>query len=209
MLRTRRSGFLRQLVFASCRAAANELEFGDAFGPIGMNRRAAALEKIEGLRGFGLLRLGNFAEFAARVHTMLSEYSTGGLSVLRQGKGNWRGELCKPLLVFDWARRARALHRSSVRVGECPLICPADGPACLKSGHEKDSGGLECNQGRQITTQFERDARRGAQRNTVGLRRDDLTDPMMEPAVSNTTLGCPKYCIFCIQPSQQGAYQRP
>ena len=142
-----------------------------------MNGGAAALEEIEGLGGFGrFVGLRDFAEFAARVHTNLSEYSTG---------------------------------RLSLRVGECPRICLVNGPACLKSGHEKDSGGLECNQGRQITTQFERDARRGAQRNRVGLRRDNLTDPMMEPAVSNTTLGWPKYCIFCIQPSQQGAYQRP
>jgi hypothetical protein len=78
-----------------------------------------------------------------------------------------------------------------------------------KWDRKKILAAMNAKQGRQITTQFERDAERGAQRFRVGLRQDKLTDSMMEPAVSNTTFGCPKYCIFCMALSQQGPYQRP
>ena len=140
-------------IFPPGGAPADDLEFGDAFGPIGMDGGAAALEEIEGLGGFGRFDgLSDFAEFAARVHTKLSEYSTGGLRRL--------AELASP---------EKLRKNSSLLPEECPSMCPAAGARCLKSGQERDSGGLECNQGRQITTQFERDARRGARRNRVGL----------------------------------------
>ena len=52
-------------------ALADELEFGDARGPIRMDGRAATLEKIERLGGGlrSLLEGGDFADFSARVHT--------------------------------------------------------------------------------------------------------------------------------------------
>ena len=51
-------------------AFADELEFGDTGGPIGMDRRAATLEEIERLGGFrSLFEVGDFADFSARVHT--------------------------------------------------------------------------------------------------------------------------------------------
>ena len=107
-----------------------------------------------------------------------------------------------------------ARRRAHWQAGRLPLLgcvhrCVSLAQGCASEwDREKILAAMNAKQGRQITTQFERDAERGAQRFRVGLRQDKRTDSMMEPAVSNTTFGCPKYCIFCMPLSQQGAYQR-
>ena len=101
------------------------------------------------------------------------------------------------------------ITRGLSAVGRCVLTSVSLGRgAAQNQDTKKILAALNAIKGRQITTQFERDAEREAQRTMVGLGWDKVTDAMMEPAVSNTTFGWPKYCIFCMPQSQQGAYQR-